>query len=172
MSWFYWFGKSNNKSNFLEDLNAENPVVFSKEEFDKLNAKIELLTFEKNSLEVLLSMKKNQVLIERNENEKLRVHLSNLERKLQAIASIAECDASFEVAAEEVVKTDDILDRLDDDPHNLDVERHWFQSSEADDVELPPFPEMTKLEDIVSATQDLPEIEEEDNPWDQDEFYS
>lgn len=170
MSWFYWFGKSNNKSNFLEDLNAKNPEVFSKEKFDKLNSRIELLTFEKNSLEALLSDSREKIRFEREQNECLRVQLSELRCKLETIVSIAESDdfGNFEIAAEEVpqeeeIKTNDIIDGINcstslRDNESSDIENDWFNGEE-----LPPFPELTKSEDFLATKENT---SEGDSPWD------
>lgn len=122
-------------------MGAENPRVLSQEAFDELNTKLELMTFERDSTETLLSDVRDELTNERSENKKLRSELSKALIKLMTIEAVLSAE-DFKVVEkdseeqEEFVGTDDIINGLTDlsglpEVEDLSLNTPWY-GDEAD----------------------------------------
>lgn len=167
MSWFSWFttSKANEdlQNDDLELLDcpevAEEVLNSLKDRVEELESELESAVFQRDSAEMLVADLRDELESERSHKRLLAKELEDVSNfwnsKREAIDAVLDAN-EIEVST---MKTEDIV-------------------HETEDVVLPPFPEMTTLEDInpgiaedlLNLSEDLPEIEEEDDeedsPWD------
>jgi len=162
MSWFNWFGSPKvDDTSATEDCDLEllNMPDLAEEALENLKEKVKELRAERDSSRALIAQLNEELSLEKEHSRALSKELEDISRfwstKSNAIESVLKAK-DISIAT---LHTEDIVDEID---NNL----------------LPPFPEMTDLQDITpELVQDLVDSEDDlpdtkpvpGSPWDDKE---